>query len=58
MGLSEKPRTRGVFVSRSHCDAAQRRLVRGMRDGSVRTNKGQPYKPSVVRKYEEQLRCP
>lgn len=36
---------------------AARRLVRGMRDGSVRTNKGQPYKPSVVRKYEEQLRC-
>lgn len=36
---------------------AARRLVRGMRAGSVRTNKGQPYKPSVVRKYEEQLRC-
>jgi integrase len=36
---------------------AARRLVRGMRDGSVRTNKGQLYKPSVLRKYEEQLRC-
>jgi integrase len=35
---------------------AARRLVRGMRDGSARTKKGQPYKPSVVRKYEEQLR--
>jgi integrase len=36
---------------------AARRLVRGMRDGTVRTNKGRRYKPSVVRKYEEQLRC-
>lgn len=36
---------------------AARRLIRGMRDGSVRTKRGQPYKPSVVRKYEEQLRC-
>jgi integrase len=35
---------------------AARRLCKGMRDGSVRTNKGQPYKPSVVRKYEEALR--
>jgi integrase len=36
---------------------AARRLVRGMRNGSVRTNRGEPYKPSVTRKYEEQLRC-
>ena len=36
---------------------AARRLVRGMRDRSVRANKGQPYKPSTVRKYEEALRC-
>jgi integrase len=36
---------------------AARRLVRGMRGGSVRTNKGAGYKPSVVRKYEENLRC-
>jgi integrase len=36
---------------------AARRLVRGMRDRSVRGNKGQPYKPSTVRKYEEALRC-
>jgi integrase len=35
---------------------AARRLVRGMLDGSVRTNRGHPYKPSVVRKYEENLR--
>src|SRR4051794_18501677 len=35
---------------------AARRLVRGMVDGSVRTNRGHPYKPSVVRKYEENLR--
>jgi integrase len=36
---------------------AARRLCRGMRDGSVRTNKGQTYKASVVRTYEEALRC-
>jgi integrase len=35
---------------------AARRLVRGMIDGSVRTRDGRPYKPSVTRKYEEQLR--
>jgi site-specific recombinase XerC len=38
-------------------EEAARRLVRGMLDKSVRTNKGQSYKPSTTRKYEEQLRC-
>ena len=33
-----------------------RRLCVGMREGSVRTNRGQAYKPSVLRKYEEALR--
>jgi integrase len=47
-----RPPGRAVTVE----DAA-RRLVRGMRDGTVRTKKGGPYKPSVLRKYEEQLRC-
>lgn len=50
--ISPAPPGRAVTVE----DAA-RRLVRGMRGGSVRTNKGGTYKPSVVRKYEEQLRC-
>ena len=27
-----------------------------MRDGSVRTNKGRPYKPSVLRSYETSMR--
>ncbi len=36
---------------------AARRLARGMRDGTVRTNKGLPFKPSTMRKYEEALRC-
>jgi integrase len=36
---------------------ASRRLCRGMVEGSVRTRDGRPYKPSVVRKYEEALRC-
>jgi integrase len=35
---------------------AARRLCRGMKDGKVRSRDGRPYKPSVVRKYEEQLR--
>ncbi|MFN2467042.1 MAG: hypothetical protein ABR521_02760 [Gaiellaceae bacterium] len=35
---------------------AARRLCRGMVDGSIRARDGRPYKPSVVRKYEEQLR--
>jgi integrase len=33
-----------------------RRLCRGMVDGTVRTRDGTPYKASVCRKYEEQLR--
>jgi integrase len=33
-----------------------RSLARGMVSGAVRTRTGTPYKPSVVRKYEEQLR--
>lgn len=36
---------------------ASRRLCRGMHEGTIRTRDGRPYKPSVVRKYEEQLRC-
>ena len=36
---------------------ASRRLCRGMVDGTVRARDGRPYKPSVVRKYEEALRC-
>lgn len=35
---------------------AARSLARGMVSGAVRTRTGTPYKPSVVRKYEEQLR--
>jgi integrase len=35
---------------------AARSLARGMVSGAVRTKVGTPYKPSVVRKYEEQLR--
>jgi len=35
---------------------ASRRLCRGMLDGSIRSRDGRPFKPSVVRKYEEQLR--
>ena len=35
---------------------ASRRLCRGMLDGSIRTNRGEPYKPSVARKYEAALR--
>jgi|LNFM01.1.fsa_nt_gb integrase len=35
---------------------AARSLARGMVSGAVRTKTGTPYKPSVVRKYEEQLR--
>ena len=45
---SPAPPSRAVTVE----DAA-RRLVRAMRDRSVRANKGQPYKPSTVRKYED-----
>lgn len=37
-------------------DDAARALARGMVSGAVRTKTGAPYKPSVVRKYEEQLR--
>ena len=37
-------------------EQAARRLVLGMRDGSIRTRDGKPFKPSVVRKYEEALR--
>jgi integrase len=36
---------------------ASRRLARGMVDGTIRTRDGRPFKPSVVRKYEESLRC-
>jgi hypothetical protein len=35
---------------------AARRLCKGMQDGTLRANGGTPYKPSVVRKYEENLR--
>jgi pimeloyl-ACP methyl ester carboxylesterase len=35
---------------------AARVVARGMVDGTVRTRTGTSYKPSVVRKYEEQLR--
>jgi hypothetical protein len=35
---------------------AARRLVRGMRIGSIRTRDGKTFKPSTVRKYEEALR--
>lgn len=35
---------------------AARRLVCGMRDGSIRTRDGKRFKPSVGRKYEEALR--
>jgi integrase len=38
-------------------EEAARRLCRGMREGTVRTRDGLPYKPSVLRKYEEALRC-
>ena len=37
-------------------EAAARRLVRGMRDGSIRTRDGRTFKPSTIRKYEEALR--
>ena len=36
--------------------SAADRLIRGMKQGSTRTKLGTPYKPSVVRKYEEALR--
>lgn len=35
---------------------AARRLCRGMVGGTIRTRDGRPYKPAVVRKYEEALR--
>jgi integrase len=35
---------------------ASRRICRGMLDGTVRTNRGEPYKPSATRKYEAALR--
>jgi integrase len=35
---------------------ACRALARAMRDGTVRTKQGGPYRPSVVRSYEENLR--
>jgi integrase len=54
---AKRPTTQAVPTGRAvTIEDAARRLVRGMRDGTVRTNKGQPYKPSVVRKYEENLR--
>lgn len=48
---ASKPTERAATVE----DAA-RRLARGMVAGTIRTRDGRPYKPSVVRKYEEQLR--
>jgi integrase len=38
-------------------EEAAKRLSRGMRDGTIRSGGGTPYKASVVRKYEEALRC-
>jgi integrase len=47
------PASPGRAVTVEDC---ARRLCVGMREGSVRTNRGQAYKPSVLRKYEEALR--
>jgi integrase len=46
-----EPAGRAVTVT----DAAKR-LSRGMRDGTIRSRDGKPYKASVTRKYEENLR--
>jgi integrase len=46
-----EPAGRAVTVT----DAAKR-LSRGMKDGTIRSRDGKPYKASVVRKYEENLR--
>jgi integrase len=40
----------------STVEIASRRLVRGMIDQSLRSRDGLPYKPSVIRTYEESLR--
>lgn len=37
-------------------ETAAEALVAGMRDGSIRNRKGEPYKPSAIRSYERALR--
>lgn len=56
----EQPRSRPPIEAPGRAvtvEDAARRLARGMVDGTIRTRDGRPFKPSVVRKYEEQLRC-
>lgn len=45
-------RARTPTTIREACDA----LLAGMRDGSLRTQAGTPYKPSVIRSYESTIR--
>src|SRR5579884_199116 len=51
-----RPKPAPLPTSAPTVEAAARRLVLGMRDGSIRTRDGKTFKPSVVRKYEEALR--
>lgn len=59
-GLNAPPMTRipatKTPVTAVTVEDCARRLARGMRDGSLRSRDGTPYKPSVMRKYEENLR--
>lgn len=51
-----RPKLAALAATAPTVEQAARRLVRGMRDGSIRTRDGKRFKPSVVRKYEEALR--
>lgn len=51
--LSPSPEPPGRVTT---VEEAARRLCRGVKLGTVRTNRGRPYKPSTLRKYEENLR--
>ncbi len=51
-----RPQPETLMPAAPTIEEAARRLVLGMRDGSIRTRDGKTFKPSVIRKYEEALR--
>jgi integrase len=55
--LPKPPEPHAEQVAPTTVEDASRRLARGMVDGTIRTRDGRPFKPSVIRKYEEALRC-
>jgi Phage integrase, N-terminal SAM-like domain len=55
--MPERPRTLVANQGKAATVAdAARQLMRGIKAGTIRTNKGQLYKPGTMRRYEESLR--